>query len=355
MAIRSSSKSSIEESIVLITGKEEGAKQAEAERRVKAVVHPDFFAFDRTVLDGRSTNAREIWSAVRTSPLASSKRAVVVWRVNALEAREQDQLAQFLEETFPSSTLLVLVTLEDDSLRGGVSAKLMACIREQGKILTLDPPRPREAVQWALEQARERYLRMDYPTAQALVARVGSEPSLLKGELDKVALYLGERGEVTPALVEELVCASAEHRVWELTEALGQRDAKTAFKVLNHLLSAGETPHALIPLISAQLRRIWQMKARLEGKKLAEKSALEDFPLHRLADFQLQKLENQAKRFTWSELESALETLLTAELLLKGVEEGPDNPRQVLEMVLFRLCGCGGSLSLGQGLVIEMH
>lgn len=342
----------MEESLVLITGKEEGAKQAEAERRVKAVVHPDFFAFDRTVLDGRSTNAREIWSAVRTLPLASSKRAVVVWRVNALETREQDRLAQLLGETFPSSALLVLVTLEDDSLRGGVSAKLMARVRERGKILTLDPPRPREAIQWVLEQAKERRLRMDYLTAQALVARVGSEPSLLKGELDKLALYLGEGSEVTPDRVEELLSASVEHRVWELTEALGQRDLKTSFKVMNHLLMMGEMPHALIPLISAQFRRIWQMKAYLEGRKIAEKSALEDFSLHRLADFQRQKLENQAKRFTWSELESALETLLTAELLLKGVEEGPDNPRQVLEMVLFRLCGCRDPLSFGQGFVI---
>ena len=50
------------------------------------------------------------------------------------------------------------------------------------------------------------------------------------------------------------------------------------------------------------------------------------------------KYVNQARNFTLAELEERLEKLLNADLMLKGVTPGGDNPQAVLQRLVIELC-----------------
>jgi DNA polymerase III delta subunit len=97
--------------------------------------------------------------------------------------------------------------------------------------------------------------------------------------------------------------------------------------------------YLLLPMIARQVRLVWQAKAQMEGIPDAE---LKEPSAARLGDWQKQKLQRQARAFTWAALEDAMVVLFETDLAIKGIEERGEDPRALLETLILRLCGLGG-------------
>ena len=60
--------------------------------------------------------------------------------------------------------------------------------------------------------------------ARMLVDRMGANPVRLRNELERLALWAGEGGEVTAADLDAMVADTSEAAVWALSDALLERD-----------------------------------------------------------------------------------------------------------------------------------
>lgn len=83
------------------------------------------------------------------------------------------------------------------------------------------------------ELAAERGLKFAPGAAEAFVARVGGDTRTLVSELEKMKDYLGPKDAlVTREAVADISSVGSEPELWELTDAVGRRDASKTSEVL---------------------------------------------------------------------------------------------------------------------------
>ena len=97
-----------------------------------------------------------------------------------------------------------------------------------------------------------------------LVERMGANPVRLRNELERLALWAGEGGEVTAADLEEMIADTSEAAVWSLSDALIEGDAAAALRIGERLIGQGENVTGLIYGLASRLRGACAAAAQLE-------------------------------------------------------------------------------------------
>ncbi|MGQ9524193.1 MAG: DNA polymerase III subunit delta [Armatimonadota bacterium] len=337
--------------VLLITGPDHGMKMRRVEELRAALVDEEWVAFDCVHIDGRSASAADIIAATQVVPVASKRRLVVVRAVERLRPPEAQRLAELLPLLVPQSgslptACLVLMTDEEDTERHRqVATVLEKAVKQCGHVLELKPTRNiREIVQ---RLASEMGIRISAEAAEALAQRSGTDTDVLVAELQKLHNYAGG-GQVTPAHVNEAAAATAEYSIFALTDAVGRRDRPGALKCLHALLASGASPYMVLPMLARQFRLLWQAKLVAERKPLTE-TTLRSLPadikallprdpdISRMA-WRAQELARESAAFSWDDLERCLRLVFDADLRIKGIEEGAEDHKAVLETLVVKLC-----------------
>lgn len=93
-----------------------------------------------------------------------------------------------------------------------------------------------------------------------LIERASPNLSNLINECDKLFLYKENDKNITVGDIENLVFKNIEDNIFELTNAVMNKDKKRIINIYKDLLLMGEEPVKLIVMISNQLRLILQVK-----------------------------------------------------------------------------------------------
>src|SRR5262249_20791553 len=75
------------------------------------------------------------------------------------------------------------------------------------------------------------------------------------GEIDKLAVHVGEGARIEPKHVRSVVAAVRQHAVDDLTTHLARKNAAGAARALRLLLAEGEPPVRLLAFLGANFRR----------------------------------------------------------------------------------------------------
>ncbi|HEY3280731.1 MAG TPA: DNA polymerase III subunit delta [Armatimonadota bacterium] len=336
--------------LVLLHGSDDASKRERLKALLKKLVDPDFSTFDLVRLDARSQPMAQVLNRLATAPIASARQTVVLLGPERLRPKELEALLKAVP-SLPESGCLILVTEESGSDRGeSLPVKLMNAAKKHGLVEEFRVMNQGQAQAFVVLRARQMGLALSPPVARQLVFQAGTLRGSLESEMEKLAAYADGR-EVTAADVEAVAAASPEANVFQLVDAVGARDAAAALGALDTLLSKGEKPFALFAMILRQLRLVWQVKL-LQEKRMLRVSFLQlpeevtallprDPYLGRL-DWQKEKLAGQASRFTWSQLVESFSRVLQADLILKGVQDGPQDAQMLMESLVLGLCRGGG-------------
>ncbi len=342
--------------ITLIYGSASGLRQRVVAQVVETALPPEEREWGLTVLDAPEAGLEGIVGHLRSGSLMASDRVLVVRAADKLPAAAQRQLAAALRQV-PAETRVVFDCEVSAESRGGAPVRpdLKSAIADVGQIVEAAPPGDRELPGWIAQEAAARGKRMPIPVATAFVGIVGSRVDLMLGELDKLITYVGtDLQDITIADVNEVVCGEKESTIFELVDAIGKRDARSALAILPDLLPASGVQGAaigLLGMISRQIRVIWQAQAltkagfRLEGMSKAPEGWDDRLPKDhnfftttRGRSFMVQKYCSQARNFTDVQLVRAMIRIYEAELTLKGQSERRMDDRLALETLIVALC-----------------
>lgn len=294
---------------------------------------------------------------MQSGSLMAPRRVVVVREVTALSNSEQKALAPRIAEPQQGlSMVLVAAKPPEQQRRFGVpvAADLKRAIEAAGQIVQLNAPREGALPGWAVGemQALGKELRRD--AAAALCQTVGGDLDRMMREIEKLAAYVGDRGEVTVEDVQAVSVRVTEADIFELMDAIGRKDAATALTMLDGVLPEGSDRGEFIPflgMIARQLRLIWQARflrqCRIPLKqiqqlpteiaaKLPERHNFVDATSGRKA-WLAEKFTQQAALFSDGQLARAIDRLCQADLALKG-GGGRLDDRTVIELLIADLC-----------------
>jgi DNA polymerase-3 subunit delta len=248
------------------------------------------FAVDRIYAGEASGAPVDIAASCRSLPMLGDRRLVIVMRAERLLkpkraakagsedvtedeglSDEESTAADFtpLEEYLasPSSfATLVFVATEVDRTRR-FTKKLV----EKAQVVNFSGIRtePRSgpagagaaaagARKFVVDEMTREGRTMDAAAVKVLVDRSGEDISKLRGDLERLLLYVGDRKVIGAADVEEVVADGATVQDdWAVTNALGAGDAARGLRELALRLERGDSPHAIV----GQLR--WWVSNRL--------------------------------------------------------------------------------------------
>jgi DNA polymerase III delta subunit len=246
----------------LIAGTDE-AKIAEARARLRARAEAEGAQAGLEVfeaVEGRGApDADALLGAIPAISLTATRRYLLADGVERWRPAEQDAVAGALGSLDPDTTVVLVA-------HGKAPAKLARAVKAcGGDLLTYDAPRGRAMPRHLVSEAGARGFRLEPAAAELLVERLGAGPLRLANELDRLALWAGEGGEVTVADVEAMVSDVSETAIWALSDALLERDPERAVAIAERLIAQGENVTGLVYSLASRLRRAHAALTELEA------------------------------------------------------------------------------------------
>lgn len=229
----------------------------------------------------------------------------------AFEKELAEHIAQMPETT-------VLIVLTEETLEAG--NPLVKAAEKHGKALQNVVPKGAALENWITKRAKSLDVSITKDAAHLLTNFIGNNLRLLANELDKLATYVGARGTIQADDIRHLSAQVQEARIFDLTDALAQRNRKQALNILHDLLADGEPPLKLISTITSQVRSL------LLVKELAQKG----MRTHQIAStlgiapFIVDKAYRQVGKFQMSQLEDTYRQLMATDAALKRSRLAPE-------------------------------
>jgi DNA polymerase-3 subunit delta len=337
--------------IYLLYGGDEVARDEFLQRklldRLRALPGGEF-NLDR--FDGRMAPLADVIACCQAVPFLADKRMVLVDRLGARgrrgtraerasgdeagespeprKGRDRDEAElqafwAFLPE-LPESTHLVL--LEERALSLPALPAGMLYRQE------FPAPKPWELPGWVARRARTLKVRLERGVAETLANLVGADLRRLDLELAKLALYCGSQ----PVREEDvrLLVAASDSNVFALLDAVADGRPGPALAALRRLLQQGQAVEALVPQLTALVRRLLVVNELVaEGRSPAADGADYGLSTNPRA---LEKLVRQAARYQLEDLDRAYELLLACD---RSIKTGERAPEVAVELLVAELAG----------------
>jgi DNA polymerase-3 subunit delta len=224
-------------------------------------------------------------------------------------------LAEYVA-TMPDTCVLIL--LLDEVL--DANNALLKAASQHGQVMQSTLPKGAAIETWVKKRAQSVGVSIS-PDAAALLANlIGNQLRLLANELDKLATYAGDGATITADDVRKLSAHVQEARIFDLTDALAQRNRTQALNILHDLLADGEPPLKLISTITSQVRSLLLVKELSQQGMRSAQIAL----AIGVAPFVADKALRQVGKFTPAQLEGAYRQLLATDAALKRSRMTPE-------------------------------
>ncbi len=242
-----------------VAGSDESEVKRVAAELAAKLTPPDAGDFGLEIIDGCADNAeqaatriRSTIEALQTIPFFGGGKLVWLKNANFLadtvigrSASVQsalEELAGVIESGWGAEVTLLVSATEVDKRRSfyktlGKRAELQVFDR-------LDSSRSgweEEATEIVRSRAEEHTLRFDDEALDLFVLLTGGDTRQIENELEKIDIFLGQDRQVTVECVRELVPLSRAGVIFELGNALAERDLSRALTLVRRLLDQGET------------------------------------------------------------------------------------------------------------------
>lgn len=227
----------------------------------------------------------------------------------------EKSLAEYIPHV-PESTVLVL--LLDEAL--DANNALLKTAQAHGKVIQSTLPKGAALESWISKRAKSIGVTITSDATTTLANFIGNQLRLLANELDKLATYVGEGGTISVDEVRKLSAQVQEARIFDLTDALAQRNRRQALDILHDLLTDGEPPLKLLSMMTSQVRSLLLVKELSQkGMRSAQIASTVG-----MAPFVVEKALRQVGKFTPAQLEGAYRQLLATDAALKRSRMTPE-------------------------------
>lgn len=278
--------------IYAVVGSDEIEVKQTAAALAEQLTPPGAGDFGTEVIDGCADNAEQAASRIRTSiealqtlPFMGGSKLVWLKNANCLgdtvigrSTTVQSALEELCEllQTDLGTDVTFLISATDVDKRRSFYKSLSKCAEIQ-VFDRLDASRSgweEEATEIVRNRSAHRGLQFEEEALQLFVLLSGGDTRQIENELEKLDIFLGPDRRVTASHVRELVPLSRAGVIFELGNALAQRDLERALTLVRRLLEQGETAIGiLLVAVLPTIRNLLLAKDLMERHRLSRPHA----------------------------------------------------------------------------------
>lgn len=275
---------------------------------------------------GENININSLVNSIKILPLGIKRQVVVIKsseKLNNIIANKINKL--FNGENLKDDTLTILLLSYNKTLPKNIS---LDAINNYGTIVSLKKPKSFQIKQWIKKIMSEKKIRITNEAIYCFQQITDNDLGKINNEIEKLLCYLGnDISEIKEQDIINSVYGSEEGNIFNLVDAIGERDIEKSLNTLSRLTENNYHPLPLLAMISRQIKLIMQAKLYKINKKRMQKE------LH-LPFFVINNIVNQSEKFEVHKLRDVFRHLLDAEIKLKT---GYFNPVLVLEQLVVKI------------------
>ena len=269
----------------------------------------------------------EAWGA---PSLFATKDVIVLKSAERLKAADRERLANEVERRDATQPLIVC-----GHGRLDLSQKFFERCAKIGVAGEFRPPFANQVPGWVQRFARARHVQVTEEAASLLADLVGSDLFALAAELDKLIAFVSPRtlvdAEAVTACVGDLNTAS----VFDLADALGQRNQPKALGLFREVLTDDREAVPVLQALVSHFRRLWHVKELLA-------SGMPENQIERTVNvrgLRLRALLSQSRLFSLTDLRLLFRRMAELDVIFKSMRT---SPAALFDELVFAVCRRSG-------------
>ena len=184
--------------------------------------------FNLTVFYGRDADWAAVVNACRRYPMFA-ERSVVLLK-EAQHMRDIDKLEPYIEN--PLSSTVFVVSYKEKKV--DARTKFAKLLKQNAEVFTTKKIYDNQLPEWASNMVQQHGLTISQKALQLLVDHIGNDLSRIQNEVEKLAVNLGSRKNITEDDIETYIGVSKEFNVFELQDAMVRKDLAKAIRIIQY-------------------------------------------------------------------------------------------------------------------------
>jgi DNA polymerase-3 subunit delta len=286
--------------------------------------------FNLTVFYGRDADWTAVINACRRYPMFAERQVVLL--KEAQHMKEIERLEAYVENPLPSTVFVV-------SFKGKTLDKrksLYKNLKKTAEIYEFEKIKDYKLQEWIANYVRSKGYTVNSKAIVLLDEHIGNDLSRIVNEIEKLALNLGGKKEITEDDIEKYIGISKEYNVFELQAAIAKKDLTKAITIIQYF--EGNPKAGPIQLVLPALYASFSKIYSVFGMKDQSEAALK--PLFYFNSSAVKSAQETMKNYQYAGIEKIL--LLLHHYNLKGIgvgAAGTSDASLMKEMVVKMIAG----------------
>jgi DNA polymerase-3 subunit delta len=311
-------------SLLLLYGLEPYLLNRSLQQLLDATVSHEERDFNLQTFYAKETPIERILDNALTLPVFSQRRAVVVRDIDKFKAEDLDQLISYVNDPAPETCLIFIADKIDKR------KKFFQALQKKGDLVEFKPLYDNQVPGFVKDQAANAGFCLTEDAMAEFSRRSGTNLQEIVGELEKLFQYVGVKQIVDVDDVREIVSDTRINSVFDMTNAIGQRKAGEAIRLLRRLLDESLAPLMILSMLTRHFRQLWMTRELLDN----EVGRADISKRLGINPYFVDGIMSQSRLFIRDDYRTAFEHFLATDLAMKS---GGGQPEALLERLLLEL------------------
>lgn len=257
-----------------------------------------------------------------TYSLFGDKKLVIIENANMFASgnnKDTELLEKYINNYNPNTILILIVQKEKIDSR----KKITSLIKSKGKVMEFnDEKDPKIIIKNMLKDYQIEDINL-------LIDRVGSNPLILKNEIEKIILYKGDDKKITKEDIINLSYKNIDIDIFKLIDYIIKGNKEKAIEMYHEMIKVNEEPLKIVIMLANQFRIMYQSK-ELFFKGYSEKDIASTLKIHPYrVKLAIQNSRNYSK-------ETLLKYLYNLAIIDIDIKTGKINKDLALELFILK-------------------
>ncbi len=280
------------------------------EMKTKFIKDTDHDSDSLGLVDGQTTDLKEINEKINTGSLFTKKRMVIIEDIfKNKKTKIFTEILPYLKKAETDEEKIIIFHDSELNEKGSMlkadAKKLFAFLLKQKYVQEFQRLKDAGLLSFIKKEAEMNGKEIGMPAATEIIKRTGGNLWLISQGLKKASLS-NEGKTISIEAVKEMTAEIFEENIFALTDALGGKNKKLALQILEEQYSAGVSDEYLIAMLIRQFKILVQINAALDSR-LTPDSIASKLKIH---PFVAKKGVAQVRNFSKQQLLNYLNKLI---------------------------------------------
>ena len=330
--VKSQLKSLVFNKVYLFYGEENYLKRYYSEKIAEALVGEKENNLNYAYLKDK-VRCEDLLENCQSLPFFSEKKVILVRNSGLFKPSKKSESSDKKEKA-PSDPLLdiladipdycVIIFNEDEIDK---RLKAVNAVSKNGLVVEIGRQNPMDIMKWANKRFNAAGKKISAEALRELVESCEPGMDFCLNEIEKLILYAWDKTEIKKEDVFQVCGKSIKSRVFDLTDAIAEKNRQKAFLTLEEMIEIKEPVQKLFIMLAKHLSNIYEMK-------LCEKEVIsfqETVKYMGIAPFAAQKISRQTKLFDAANL---LELIRKSHEMDVSVKSGKITDKTAIDILI---------------------